>query len=161
MSCFRYGLDDTLLSTKGKGVYMYYMFGLLAGICVAIMIFFNNLLSQVVGIYLGTLIFHFLALAIISVVIMVKKPSSNKGNKIPLYFYLPGIASVLTVLSSTVSVSNIGLTLTIGLSLFGQLVFSNIVDHFGLLGMEKRPFHPKKIVGLSIIFSGVLAMIYL
>lgn len=146
---------------KGKGVNMYYSFGLLAGICVAGMIFFNNLLSEAVGLYAGTLIFHVISFMLISIVIWLKRPIHGSMRKMPLYFFLPGVASVVTVFSSSMTVSEIGLTLTIGLSLFGQLVFSNIVDHFGLLGMEKRPFQPKKMIGLTIIFSGVLAMIYL
>lgn len=140
---------------------MYYGFGLLAGICVAGMIFFNNLLSETVGLYAGTLIFHFISFGIISLIIFIKKPKHGSMKKMPFYFLLPGVTSVLTVFYSSMSVSEIGLTLTIGLSLFGQLVFSNIIDHYGLLGMEKRSFQPKKMVGLSIIFSGVLAMIYL
>jgi len=140
---------------------MYYLFGLLSGVCVAFMLSFNNLLSEAVGIYTGSLIFHFIAFVLISIYIAIRQPSIGTRNDLPFHYYLPGVASVLTVMSSSISISAIGLTLTIGLSLFGQLVFSNIVDHFGLLGMEKRPFHPNKIVGLSIIFTGVLAMIYL
>lgn len=161
MSCFFYGHDDTLIPRKGKGVFMYYVFGLLAGVCVAIMIFFNNLLSETVGFYLGTLIFHFLALILVTMVIALRGGSRVRRGKLPFYFYLPGVASVLTVFISSLSVSRIGLTLTIGMSLFGQLVFSNIIDHFGLLGMERRPFYPKKLVGLGIIFSGIMAMIYI
>lgn len=161
MSCFLYGLDVTLILMKGKGAIMYYSFGVLSGICVAGMIFFNNLLSESVGLLTGTLVFHFISFILISAIIWLKKPVHRSMRSMPFYFFLPGVASVLTVFSSSLSVSRIGLTLTIGLSLFGQLVFSNIVDHFGLLGMEKRAFHPKKMIGLSIIFSGVLAMIYL
>ena len=161
MSCFIIIFNVTLVAKKGKGADMYYGFGVLAGVCVACMIFFNTLLSGIVGVYLGTLIFHLCAFILISIYIYTQKPIIDSGRGLPFYYYLPGVAGVFTVLSSSVSVSNIGLTLTIALSLFGQLVFSNIIDHYGLLGMEKRPFHPKKLVGLSIIFSGVLAMIYL
>lgn len=140
---------------------MYYMFGLLAGCCVAMMIFFNNLLSETIGLYNGTLIFHVLAFVVITCVIYLKGKGSLQNSKLPIYFYLPGIASVLTVFSSSLSVSQIGLTLTISISLFGQLVFSTLIDYYGLLGMEKRPFYPKKLFGFSIIFSGILAMIYL
>lgn len=161
MSCIFYEGGGTLIPKKGKGVFMYYVFGLLSGVCVAIMIFFNNLLSETVGFYLGTLIFHFLALILITIVITLKGEKPFKKGKLALYFYLPGVASVLTVFISSLSVSRIGLTLTIGMSLFGQLVFSNIIDHFGLLGMERRPFYPQKLVGLGIIFIGIIAMIYI
>lgn len=140
---------------------MYYGFGMLAGVCVACMLFFNTLLSEVVGVYMGTLIFHIAAFIIITFYGYAKNRINVTGKGLPYFYYLPGVAGVFTVFSSSISVSKIGLTLTIALSLFGQLVFSSIVDHFGLLGMEKRPFQPKKLVGLSIIFSGVLAMIYL
>lgn len=140
---------------------MYYSFGMLAGVCVACMVFFNTLLSGEVGVCMGTLIFHFFAFIIISLYGYTQSRANATSKGLPFLYYMPGVAGVFTVLSSSVSVSSIGLTLTIALSLFGQLVFSSIVDHFGLLGMEKRPFQPKKLVGLSIIFSGVLAMIYL
>ena len=160
MSCFVFYDDDTLFLQKGKGVVMYYGFGLFAGLCVAGMLFFNNLLSRIVGVYWGTFIYHTVALILITAFSVIKKPDKNKRGSMPLYYYLPGVASVFTVLSSSYSITKIGLTLTIGLSFFGQLVFSNLVDHFGLFGMKRRPFHPKKILGLTMIFSGVLTMIY-
>jgi uncharacterized membrane protein YdcZ (DUF606 family) len=107
MSCLPCYFDVTLNISKGKGVVMYYVFGMFAGICVAFMISFNNLLSQAVGVYAGTLIYHFLALIIISVYIVLTKQAKQDHKLLPFYFYLPGVASVLTVMSSSISVSNI------------------------------------------------------
>ena len=42
--------------------------------------------------------------------------------------------------------------------LFGQLVFSSLVDHFGLFGLTKYEFNPKKLVGLFIVLVGLVIM---
>jgi len=52
----------------------------------------------------------------------------------------------------------IGATLTLTLGLFGQMIFSAIVDHYGLFGMTKVPMNPKKMLGFTVVSAGVLLM---
>jgi transporter family-2 protein len=140
---------------------MYKNLAVLAGILVAILIFFNGLAAKAIGLYNSNLIYHFIGLVIILIVAFVKKNKGFSLRKIPLIFILPGILNVTTVVLNSVCMNKIGITMTIALSMLGQLIISNIIDHFGLFSMPVVKFKKKKLIGFSIIGLGVLAMVWL
>jgi len=49
----------------------------------------------------------------------------------------------------------IGISSTIALGLTGQIVFSMIIDYFGLFKREKVKVNKNKIVSLMLIFIGI------
>lgn len=117
----------------------------LNGILLAIMIFLNGVLSEKIGLYLSTLIYHVLGLLLILLVSIVRKNKLPKLNKIPVILFLPGILSVLVIFLNNLSSSKIGITLTAGMGLFGQLVISALIDHFGLFGVQVNKMRKEKI----------------
>ena len=138
---------------------MYKNLALLNGVILAIMIFFNGMLSSITGPYMSTLIFHVLGFILILAISMVKKNNIVSFKKVPLMFFLPGILSVITILLNNICIPQIGITLTIGISLYGQLIMSIFVEHFGLFGMPVNKFRKEKILGFSIITLGTVVMI--
>ncbi|HAK41414.1 MAG TPA: EamA-like transporter family protein [Clostridium sp.] len=138
---------------------MYKNLALLNGVILAIMIFFNGILSSITGPYMSTLIFHVLGFILILAISMVKKNNIVNFKKVPLMFFLPGILSVITILLNNICIPQIGITLTIGISLYGQLIMSIFVEHFGLFGMPVNKFRKEKILGFSIITLGTVVMI--
>ncbi|WP_346889257.1 DMT family transporter [Clostridium sp. UBA1056] len=138
---------------------MYKNLALLNGVILAIMIFFNGMLSSITGPYMSTLIFHVLGFILILAISMVKKNNIVNFKKVPLMFFLPGILSVITILLNNICIPQIGITLTIGISLYGQLIMSIFVEHFGLFGMPVNKFRKEKILGFSIITLGTVVMI--
>lgn len=123
------------------------------------MIFFNGMLSSISGPYMSTLIFHVLGFILILAISMVKKNNIVNFKKVPLMFSLPGILSVITILLNNICIPQIGITLTIGISLYGQLIASIFVEHFGLFGMPVNKLKKEKILGFSIITLGTVVMI--
>ncbi|WFD08849.1 DMT family transporter [Tepidibacter hydrothermalis] len=138
---------------------MYKNLGVIVGIILAIMLFFNGMLASVTGPYMSTLIFHVIGLIIILMISIITKNKISDLRKIPVLFLLPGVLSVLTIQLNNICIPQIGITLVVGISLFGQLVMSNIVDHFGLFGMPINKFRKEKMIGFSIISLGIIAMI--
>ncbi|WP_291578281.1 DMT family transporter [Clostridium sp. UBA6640] len=138
---------------------MYKNLALINGVILAIMIFFNGMLANITGPYMSTLIFHILGFILIIIISIIKKNKLSNLKKLPLIFFLPGILSVITILLNNISIPKIGLTLTIGITLFGQLVMSSLVEHFGLFGMPVNKFKKEKILGFSIISLGIIVMI--
>lgn len=138
---------------------MYKNLALLNGVMLAIMIFFNGMLSSITGPYMSTLIFHVLGFILILAISMVKKNNIVNFKKVPLMFFLPGILSVITILLNNICIPQIRITLTIGISLYGQLIMSIFVEHFGLFGMPFNKFRKEKILGFSIITLGTVVMI--
>lgn len=133
----------------------------LNGILLAIMIFLNGVLSEKIGLYLSTLIYHVLGLLLILLVSIVRKNKLPKLNKIPVILFLPGILSVLVIFLNNLSSSKIGITLTAGIGLFGQLVISALIDHFGLFGVQVNKMRKEKILSFSLIITGLIFMILL
>ncbi len=138
---------------------MYKNLALINGVILAIMIFLNGMLANITGPYISTLIFHIIGFILIIIISIIKKNRLSNLRKLPLMFFLPGILSVVTILLNNISIPKIGLTLTIGITLFGQLVMSSLVEHFGLFGMPVNKFKKEKILGFSIISLGIIVMI--
>lgn len=138
---------------------MYKNLALINGMLLAVMVFFNGMLSNITGPYVSTLIFHVLGFTLIIAISLMKKNRISNLKSLPFIFLLPGILSVATILFNNISIPRIGLTLSIGVTLFGQLVMSSLVEHFGLFGMPVQRFKKEKILGFSIISLGIIVMI--
>lgn len=64
----------------------------------------------------------------------------------------------MLTLVNVITIGSLGVALTTALAVFGQLVFSSLVDHFGLFGLTKYEFNPKKLIGFLIVFIGIVIM---
>lgn len=137
---------------------MNYIISLLLGAITSVMVLFNGKLSDGYGNFSSTILIHIVGLAAIIIVCIVKKTKLKLERSIPFYLYSAGFIGVFTVLFTNVSFTNLGVSLTQALGLFGQSVFSILVDHFGLFGMNKIKFNPKKLIGFGIILAGIVIM---
>lgn len=138
---------------------MYKGLALKAGVLLSIMFFFNGMLTSKVGPYYSNLIFHLIGLVLILIISFIVKNKRPSIRKIPILYFLPGILSMIVVVSNNICIGKLGITLTIVISLFGQLVISNIIDHFGLFGMPVNPFKKEKLIGFSIVIIGIISMV--
>ncbi len=137
---------------------MYKFYAILIGVLITIMVTFNGILESHIGNYLAVLIIHIVGLTSISLILIMKreKPVFKKG--IPYYLYSGGAIGILLVLVNNICFSNLGASLTLSLGVFGQLLLSSVIDHFGLMGMDVYKFQPKKLIGFSIILIGIVIM---
>ncbi len=138
---------------------MYKGLALANGVILAIMVFFNGMLSVITGPYLSTLIYHLLGFILIFILSLIKKNRLSNLKKLPIIFFLPGILGVITILLNNIAIPHIGVTLAVGAGLFGQLLISALVEHFGLFEMPVNRLSKKKVLGFFIISLGIIAMI--
>ncbi|MBS4958139.1 MAG: DMT family transporter [Clostridium sp.] len=137
---------------------MYNILALLIGALISIMISFNSGLEGYVGSTYSVVLIHAIGLIAILIVAAIKKEKMVIKEAIPFYLFLGGIFGVMLTLVNVITIGSIGVALTTALAVFGQLVFSSLVDHFGLFGLTKYEFNPKKLVGLFIVFVGLVIM---
>ncbi len=137
---------------------MYNILALLIGALISIMISFNSGLEDHVGSTYSVVIIHAVGLIAILIVAAIKKERMVIKEYIPFYLFLGGIFGVMLTLVNIITIGSIGVALTTALAVFGQLIFSSLVDHFGLFGLTKYEFNPKKLVGLIIVFIGLVIM---
>lgn len=133
----------------------------LNGALLAVMIFLNGLLSKKLGLYVSTLIYHVLGFMLILFISIARKNKLPRINKIPVILFIPGILSVLVIFLNSLSSSKIGITLTAGMGLFGQLVLSTLIDHFGLFGKPVIKVRKENILSFLIIVTGLIFIIIL
>ncbi len=67
-----------------------------------------------------------------------------------------GLLGIFYVVASIILVPNIGAGLTFALVIAGQLVFSILIDHFGLMGLSIYPINWQRIMGICLIIGGVM-----
>lgn len=137
---------------------MYNFLSLLIGILIAIMIAFNGILSDGLGNYSSLVIIHLIGFVAILGILIYKNIKISFKNNLPLYLYIAGSISVLTVLINNLTFAVIGVSLPVALGLLGQLTTSLAFDNYGFLGMKKVNFSKKKFIGLSIIMIGIIIM---
>ena len=140
---------------------MYKGLALITGILVAIMLSFNGLLAGILGSYFSNFVYHLTGFIIILIIYIFKNTDKLQFNQLSLIFFLPGVLSALIVLLNNFCVNQIGVTLTIAISLLGQLIMSGLIDNFGLFKMPVIKFKKKKIFGYSIMITGIIFMILL
>ena len=137
---------------------MFKSFAFLNGILIGIMVFMNGILSLNIGLISSTVIIHVIGISFVSLLLILRKKKFNFIKNLKLYYVFPGFVGVFTVIFQNISYQEMGATITLTAALFGQLVFSSIVDHFGLFGFKKFEFSIKKLPAYLLIFVGIIIM---
>ncbi|MGM0378201.1 MAG: DMT family transporter [Bacillota bacterium] len=135
---------------------MYKNYSFILGIFISIMITLNSILSKNTNIFLSLNIIYLVGLITSSIILI--KFKMYKFNKIPKYLLTGGIIGVFLVLLNTLTVNNIGVSLTIAIGLLGQIVMSLIVDNFGLFNRKVFKMKKEKILSLLFISIGIFIM---
>lgn len=138
---------------------MYKSLALVNGALIAIMILSNGIMVEFLGNTTAVLMNHVIGLttALIFVAITKTKWQSLKG--IPIFYLTAGLTGLITVSLSNIAFLALGATITLMLSMFGRLITSFVIDHYGLMGMKQYPFQPIKLIGLGLMTSGAMFII--
>ncbi|WBW99180.1 DMT family transporter [Oceanirhabdus sp. W0125-5] len=139
----------------------YYSYSIIIGILISIMITFNGILSSKLGNSQAILFIHIIGIITIVTFMKIKKTKLNSIKNVPKYLLFPGMIGVVMVTMNNLTVNNIGLSLTVACGVFGQMLFSSIVDHFGLFGNEVYKFNKNQVLGYSVIMLGIFVMVVL
>lgn len=111
------------------------------------------------GSWLAPLLIHAVALlAMLPLILLGKmKPTGRADWKL----YMGGVVGVATTVFINTGVVTLGITLNLVLALVGQAVSSAVIDHFGLLGVRRRPFRAMKALAIGVMALGCLMMLLL
>lgn len=97
-----------------------------------------------------------LCLFILSYFEQAKYPSLPQISNIPLWLFLGGFLGVYGVSMSIYTAPKLGFISFTGLVLFGQIIMSMLLDHFGWLGVDKNPINWQRLLGAICIAIGVI-----
>ena len=139
---------------------MYNITAVITGMLIALMVFFNGMLSQAVGSYPATVIIHTMGVIICFIFISIKKQKIFENHKLPVWMYLGGVIGVGTTLFNNMAFGHISISSILVLSFLGEITASLIIDQFGFFSLEKRKINKKKILSLIIMLSGIFIIFY-
>lgn len=140
---------------------MHFLFSMITGILIAIMIVANGELASGFGIYSSTAIIHLVGLIFISIVYVLKKRPKQSAKKLPAYLYLGGLLGVGTIVFNNMAFGKISISAILALGLLGQSLAAIVIDQFGWFNMPKVAFRKRKLIGLSFVLLGILIMVTL
>lgn len=138
------------------------MIGIAAGMIVSIQAAINGQLGIVLNSsFHAAFVSFFIGSVILIIVVGLKERSYAKISEpikqsAPRWVWIGGIIGGLYVLINVYLVGNIGTGQTIILALFGQITGSLLVQHFGLLKSDKNRIDLIQLLGLLVMFVGVV-----
>ncbi len=141
----------------------YTSISMLSGGLLAIMIFFNGVLSKYTSPVFSSLIVHTIGL-VVSLTLWFLTNKTNKWNliskKAPFWSYLGGFSGALVVLTANIAVnSKLGLAGSLSFFILGQTIASLIVDSLGLFELDKKKLNTYDYVRVGLILIGSLLII--
>ena len=78
----------------------------------------------------------------------------------PLWSLAGGVIGAGALFSYVGLAPNIGFSALLGLAIVGQLLSSQMIDHFGLLGAIRRPVSLLKLGGMLVMLVGLAIMLF-
>jgi transporter family-2 protein len=78
----------------------------------------------------------------------------------PLWSLAGGLIGACVLFSYVVLAPKIGFSDLLGLEIVGQLLSSQMIDHFGLLGAIRRPVSLLRLGGMLVMLAGLTIMLF-
>lgn len=78
----------------------------------------------------------------------------------PLWILAGGMIGACALFSYVVLAPKIGFSALLGLAIVGQLLSSQIIDHYGLLGAMQRPVSLLRLGGMVVMLIGLAVMLF-
>jgi transporter family-2 protein len=77
---------------------------------------------------------------------------------LPWWAWCGGLLGVFYLWATVVVSPKLGVAVTFGLVIAGQVATSMLLDHFGLLNEPVHPATPQRLLGMALVVSGVAVM---
>lgn len=97
-------------------------------------------------------------LAVIPLLLLFKVPLPKVGDSLqaPLWVWSGGIAGVIFITAALLITPRLGATGFMISAIAGQIVMAALIDHFGLMGLPVKELNLGKVLGILMIFGGVM-----
>jgi transporter family-2 protein len=137
----------------------YLVWALLAGAFIPLIGILNGRVGRALGepFYASVMLFGvaiILAL-VVSVIFGKAAPSVQNLQTLRPMDYTAGFIVAFYVISATVLAGKIGVANFIVMAVSGQIMFSLMIDHFGLFGAPVKPINMTQLVGAVLLLIGL------
>ena len=143
-----------------KTIYLFLVLAIVSGAVLPVQAALNAKMGRAVGdpFYAAFISFVVgsLGLLVYCLLTRVELAQISAASQVNWSVWTAGLLGAFYVAAVIVLVPRIGAALTFGLVVTGQLTFSVLIDHFGLLGLPAHAFNWQRLAGILFIIGGVL-----
>jgi bacterial/archaeal transporter family-2 protein len=123
----------------------------------------NNVLSKKVGTF-GAVSVNFLVGAVLILIVtfvFAGGIENAEGVDSPAWYYwvFGGLAGVAIVLTTLITVRELGAGGVTAATIAGQLTLSVVLDRLGVLGLEERAITWDKLLGIALLAAGTVLVV--
>ena len=137
----------------------YLIWALLAGAFIPLIGILNGRVGRALGepFYASVMLFGVAILLafVVSVIFGKAAPSVQNLQTLRPMDYTAGFIVAFYVISATVLAGKIGVANFIVMAVSGQIMFSLMIDHFGLFGAPVKPINMTQLVGAVLLLIGL------
>jgi transporter family-2 protein len=136
----------------------------LCGLCVGVLIPIQTALNARLGRTTGhplvssIIVFVIGGLICVAALLITRPPwpAPAAWRELPIWAYGGGVISIVYVVLTVWLAPRLGVGLTTGLILVGQLFAAILLDHFGWFGNPQHTLNPMRALGLSLMVIGLV-----
>ncbi len=136
------------------------LLGILVGVLITLIATMNAGLVEYIGMPFALVVLHGGAVIICFLLVLKDKKGLSFKSDLPLYFYTGGAIGFFVTFLNSVCMVKIGASLSVAIVIFGQMLTSCVIDHFGLFKMPVRKFNIQKLGGFLVITVGIVLMYF-
>lgn len=85
-------------------------------------------------------------------------PAGSVLLRVPVWAWFGGVLGAFYVAAVVITTPRLGVGTMAGFAVAGQMVVAVILDHFGLLGLERHPISPGRLLGIALLIAGVFLL---
>ena len=85
-------------------------------------------------------------------------PSGQTLVRVPVWAWFGGLLGAIYVLIVITTTPKLGVGTMVGLTVAGQMIMAVVLDHFGLLGLERHPISLGRLMGMVLLIAGVVLL---
>ncbi|MBO8126202.1 MAG: DMT family transporter [Firmicutes bacterium] len=129
----------------------------LAGLSMAVQGSLNTALGKVTGLLEATFVVQAVATLTAGILLFVFDLGSGDLGALPdapWYTWLGGAIGVVITYGVVFAISRAGVASATTAIIVGQILTAALIDHLGILGMERIPFPLNKMIGLILVAAG-------
>ena len=82
----------------------------------------------------------------------------RRAFELPWYYWMGGVLGGFYVFAIIILAPRLGVAVTIGLTVAGQMIFSLLIDHYGMMGLPVQPVSLLRFVGVTLVIGGVVLL---
>ena len=143
-----------------KAIYLLLLLAVVSGAVLPVQAALNAKMGKAVGdpVYAALISFVVgsLGLLLYCILTKVELAQISQASTVDWSVWSAGLLGAFYVAAVIILVPKIGAALTFGLVVTGQLTFSVLIDHYGLLGLSVHAFNWQRLAGIILIIGGVL-----